>query len=57
MHRLLEKVIGKLKHCYEYSKCKKKYQQGWKGKDKGKDKWKLKRKRAQNAKEKENVAL
>jgi len=57
VHRLLEKVIGKLKHCYEYSKCKKKYQQGWKGKDKGKDKWKLKRKRAQNAKEKENVAL
>ena len=26
----------KLKHCYEKSKCKTKYQQGWKGKDKTK---------------------
>lgn len=37
--QLLEEFIGKLKHCYEKSKNKKKYQQGWRGKDKAKGKW------------------
>ena len=41
--RSLEKVISKLKHCYEKSKCKTKSQQGWKGKDKAKGKWHPKR--------------
>ena len=29
--RSLEEVIGKLKHCYEQSKCKNESKQGWKG--------------------------
>jgi len=37
--RLLEEVIGKLKHFYEQSKCKNESQHGWKGRDKGKGKW------------------
>ena len=52
----LEEVIGKLKHCYEYSKCKDESQHECKGKEKGKGKWKPKRERPYNAEEKENVA-
>ena len=29
--RSLEEVSGKLKHCYDKSKCKNESQQGWKG--------------------------
>ena len=36
--RLLEEVIGKLKHCYEQLKCKTKSKKGWKGNDKTKGK-------------------
>lgn len=54
--RSLEGFIGKLKHCYEKSKCKNESQHGWKGKYKGKDKSQPKRTRPQHADEKENVA-
>jgi len=37
--RLLEEVIGNLKHGYEQSKHKAKSKQGWKGNDKSKGKW------------------
>ena len=36
--QLLEEFIRKFKNCYEQSKRKNDYQQGWKGKDKGKGK-------------------
>ena len=45
-----------MKHCYEKSNRKTKYQQGWKGKNKAKGKWQPKRTRPQNVEEKENVA-
>lgn len=37
-HWSLEEVIGKLKHCYEKSKCKTNSKKGWKGNDKIKGK-------------------
>ena len=54
--RTLEEVIVKLKHFYEQSKRKTKYQHGWKGKDKGKGKWQLKRTWHHNVEEKENFS-
>lgn len=53
--QLLEEVIGKLKHYYEQSKCKKKSQQGWKGKEMTKGKCTPKKTRPQDAGENENV--
>ena len=53
----LDEVIGRLKHCYEQSKCKNESQHGWKGKDKSRGKWKPMRTRPQHAYGKENVAL
>ena len=51
----LQEVIGKLKHCYEYSKRKSKPKQGWKGNDKTKGKWDKKRTRPQEISNKVNV--
>ena len=52
----MEEVIGKLKHCYEQSKCKSEPKHDWKGNEKAKGKWPLKQEKPQDAGEKENVA-
>lgn len=54
--RSLEKFIGKLKHCYEQSKCKIEPKHDQKGNENTKGKWTSKWERPQVAREKENVA-